>query len=325
VARIETELTRRFGLDLPVVAASMAGVADGRFAAAASRAGILGTVGFGGTASGDVVRQELETAAETGLPFGAGLMAWALGDHRDQLDAVLAAAPALVSVSFGDYAPYVDELHAAGCAVATQVGSVAQALRAVDAGVDFVISRGAEGGGHGFDLAATLPLLQAVLERVDVPVLAAGGISSARGLAAVLAAGAVGAWVGTAFVSCRESAAPDDLVTRLAEADEGSTVYGHVFDVASAVGWPADVGGRTIRNEFFDRWHGRETELTDDEQALAGFRSAPQERDFATMPVYIGQGVGMLDGDRPSVAEVVERFAGAATLLREAARLVSPG
>ena len=80
-----------------------------------------------------------------------------------------AASPALVSVSFGDYAPYVDELHAAGCAVVTQVGSVEQALRAEDAGVDFVVSRGSEGGGHGFDLAATLPLLQAVLERVDVP------------------------------------------------------------------------------------------------------------------------------------------------------------
>jgi nitronate monooxygenase len=96
------------------------------------------------------------------------------------------------------------------------------------------------------------------------------------------------------------------------------------IEIASAVGWPADVGGRTIRNEFFDRWHGRETELTVDEEAIATFRHAPQERDCATMPVYIGQGVGMLDGDRPSVAEVVERFAGAATLRREAARLVAP-
>jgi nitronate monooxygenase len=323
MAIIETELTRRFGLELPVVAASMAGVADGRFAAAASQAGILGTIGMGGTASGDALRHELEVAAAAGLPFGVGLMAWALPNHRDQLDAVLAAPPALVSVSYGDFAPYVEELHAAGCVVVTQVGSVEQALRAEDAGVDIVVSRGSEGGGHGFDLVGTLPLLQAVLERVRVPVLAAGGIGTSRGLAAVLAAGAAGAWVGTAFVSCRESAAPDDHVAQLAEADETSTAYGHVFDVASAVGWPVDIGGRTVRNAFFDRWRGHEEDLPGDDTAIAAFRRAPQDRDFTTMPLYIGQGVGLLDGSRPAIADVVAELAGAAALLRSAAGLVA--
>jgi nitronate monooxygenase len=323
MALIETELTRRFGLDIPVVAASMAGVADGRFAAAASRAGILGSIGVGGTTSGEAVRSEMAVAAAAGLPFGVGLMAWAIPSRHDQLDAVLAAPPALVSVSFGDYAPYVEELQAAGCSVVTQVGSVEQALRAEDAGVDFLVSRGSEGGGHGYDLAATLPLLQGVLDRVDVPVLAAGGIGTSRGLAAVLAAGAVGAWVGTAFVSCQESAAADDHVARLADADAGSTAYGHVFDVASAVGWPADIGGRTIRNEFFSRWRGRETELPGDEQAMAAFRRAPESRDFETMPIYIGQGVGLLDGSRPTVADVVAELSGAARLLRDAAGLVA--
>jgi len=95
--------------------------------------------------------------------------------------------------------------------------------------------------------------------------------------------------------------------------------------VASAVGWPADIGGRTIRNDFFDRWHGREHELPDDEEAIAAFRRAPETRDFATMPVYIGQGVGLLDGRRPAVADVVAELAGAARLLRAAARLVADG
>jgi nitronate monooxygenase len=325
MALIETALTQRFGLEIPVVAAPMAGVADGRFAAAASRAGILGTIGVGGTTTGDAVRHELAVAADAGLPYGVGLMAWALPARPDQLDAVLAASPSLVSVSFGDYPPYVAALQAAGCAVVTQVGSVEQALRAEDVGIDFLVSRGSEGGGHGYNLVGTLPLLQAVLERVEVPVLAAGGIGTARGLAAVLAAGAVGAWVGTAFVSCRESACPDDQVALLAAADEISTAYGHVFDVASAVGWPAEIGGRSIRNDFFDRWHGREHELPDDEEAIAAFRRAPETRDFTTMPVYIGQGVGLLDGRRPEVAGVVAELAGAAGLLRAAARLVADG
>lgn len=323
MALIETELTRRFDLELPVVAATMAGVADGAFAAAGSRAGILGCVGVGGTASGDFVRAELQVAAAAGRPFGVGLMAWALSRRPEQLEAVLASPPALVSVSFGDYAPYVAPLRAAGCTVVTQVGSVEQALRAEDAGVDLIVSRGSEGGGHGFAQVATLPLLQAVLERVTVPVLAAGGIGNARGLAAVLAAGAAGAWVGTAFVSCAESAWADDQVTELAKADETSTAYGHVFDIASGVGWPEDIGGRTVRNEFFDRWQGREAELRSDADALDAFRRAPERRDFATLPLYIGQGVGLLDGSRPTVADVVAELSGAAALLTEAARLVT--
>ena len=252
-------------------------------------------------------------------------MAWALPQRPDQLDAVLAARPALVSVSYGDYAPYLGPLRDAGIAVATQVGTVEQAMRAEDAGVDFVVSRGAEGGGHGYDLVGTLPLLQAVLERLEVPVLAAGGVGTGRGLAAVLAAGAAGAWVGSAFVTCRESTVADDQVALLGEADELSTAYGRVFDVASGLAWPADVGGRALRNEFFDAWQGRLEDLPGDADAVAAFRSAAERRDFSTLPVYIGQGVAFLDGGRPTAAEVVERLADAASLLHAAAGRVSGG
>jgi nitronate monooxygenase len=324
-ALINTALTERLGIRLPVVVAPMSGVSDGRLAVAASRAGVLGSIGVGGTASGEFVRHETSVAAESGLPYGVGLMGWALRRRPDQLDAVLAARPALVSVSYGDYAPYLGPLRDAGITVVTQVGSVEQAMRAEEAGVDFVVSRGAEGGGHGYDLVGTLPLLQAVLERLEVPVLAAGGIGTGRGLAAVLAAGAAGAWVGSAFVTCRESAASDDQVALLGEADEVATAYGRVFDVASAIGWPDDIGGRALRNEFFDAWRGREEELPGDADALAAFRSAAERRDFSTMPVYIGQGVGLLDGERPTAAEVVERLAGAASLLSAAAGRVSGG
>jgi nitronate monooxygenase len=317
-ALIETPLTERFGLRLPIVAAPMAGVADGRFALAASRAGVLGTFGVGGTASADWIREQVVVAAEAGLPYGVGLMAWAQGSRPEQLDAVLAARPALVSMSFGEPERYVGRLREAGIAVATQVGSVEQALRAEASGVDFVVARGAEGGGHGYNIVGTLPLLQAVLEQVDVPVIAGGGIGTARGLAAVLAAGAVGAWVGTAFLTCQESAFGDDVVARLAAADEASTGYGHVFDVASNVGWPDDIGGRALRNAFFEQWQGREPELARNVDAIERFHRAPERRDFETMPVYAGQGVGLLGGQRRPVADVVAEFARAADLLRAA-------
>ncbi|MBA3232405.1 MAG: nitronate monooxygenase [Propionibacteriales bacterium] len=249
-------------------------------------------------------------------------MAWALARNPAQLDAVLAVRPDLVSLSFGDYAASIEILKDADITVVTQVGSVRQAVAAVEAGVDAVIARGTEGGGHGYNLVGTLPLLQAVLDRVSVPVLAAGGIATSRGLAAVLAAGAAGAWVGTAFACCRESLWPDDQVGQAAAADETSTRYGRVFDAASAVGWPMDVGGRALRNRFFDDWVGREDQLPDDAAAVARFREAPERRDFDTMAVYIGQGVGLLDGSRPTIAEVVAELAGASDLLRRAASAV---
>ena len=136
--------------------------------------------------------EQADVAAAGGAPYGVGLMAWALERDPAQLDALLDpgpdVAPALVSVSFGRIEPYVDRLRAAGLRVAVQAGTVAEAVRAERAGADLVVARGAEGGGHGRDEVGTLPLLQGVLDRVEVPVVAGGGIGTPRGLAAVLAA-----------------------------------------------------------------------------------------------------------------------------------------
>ncbi len=106
------------------------------------------------------------------------------------------------------------------------------ARRAADAGIDVLVARGAEGGGHGEPLVGTLPLLDGVLNVTSIPVLAAGGISSSRGLAAVVAAGASGAWMGTAFAACPESLASDAARTALLQAIDTDTVTTKVFDVA---------------------------------------------------------------------------------------------
>ncbi len=117
----------------------------------------------------------------------------------------------------------------AGIPVATQVGTVDDARQAADHGIDVLVARGGEGGGHGRDEMATLPLLQEVLEAVEVPVVAAGGIANARGLAAVLAAGAVGAWVGTAFLGCVETAWSEAARQSVIEAGDGDTIYTRVL------------------------------------------------------------------------------------------------
>ena len=314
---MRTWLTDRFGMTVPVVAAPMAGVSTGRLAAAVSAAGGLGMLGLGPTSTPQRVREQCAVAREAG-PFGVGLMAWALAQDDALVDVVAGEAPALVSVSYGPYARWVAPLQSAGIVVATQVGTLAEAVAAEQAGVDVLVARGGEGGGHGRDDVGTLPLLQAVLDAVQVPVLAAGGIGTARGLAAVLAAGAAGAWVGTAFLVCTEAATSASARERLLAAADTDTAYGRVFDVGQRLAWPPEYGGRALRNAFFDRWVGREVELAADDLAAAGLRAAREHGDLDVACVYAGQGVGLLRAER-AAADVVADLAGAAALLDRAA------
>ncbi|WP_157251692.1 NAD(P)H-dependent flavin oxidoreductase [Nonomuraea typhae] len=312
---MRTWITERFGRELPLVGAPLAGVGGGRLAAAVSRAGALGMFGAGAAATPGWIAREAGVAGADGLPYGIGLMAWALAGNPEQVDAVIEARPSLVSVSFGDYAPHVGRLKAAGITVVTQAGTTREAVEAERAGVDAVVARGAEGGGHGRADVATLPLLQSVLEAVEIPVLAAGGIANARGLAAVLAAGAEGAWVGTAFLACEEAQGSAAAKRRILAAQEDDTAYGRVFDVAQRLDWPREYGGRSLRNRFFDAWDGRERELAADEGAQAELAAARENDDYDTACIYSGQAVGMVREERPAAAVVAE-FAAAGALLR---------
>lgn len=283
----------------------MAGVSGGRLAGAVSSAGGLGLIGFA-IGKPDELEAEAQLAAASGRPFGIGLLAWLLDHQPELLDTALATGPAMVSVSFGDYARYLPQVREAGVVAVTQVGSVAEARHAVDAGADVVVARGGEGGGHGRDAVATLPLLQGVLDAVDVPVLAAGGIAGARGLAAVLAAGAAGAWVGSAFTACTEAASADAIKAAVVAAAETDTIYTTVLDLGRGSHWPSEYGGRAIRNAFADTWHGREAELE-----AAGIRSDEPV-------VWVGQAAGLIRAVRPA-ADVVADLAAAEDLLVAAA------
>jgi nitronate monooxygenase len=242
-------------------------------------------------------------------------MAWVLDRDDSQLATVLELRPSLVSVSFGDFAPHVNRLADAGISVTVQVGNVDEAIRAERAGADFIVARGAEAGGHGRNEIATLPLLQAVLEAVRVPVVAAGGIATARGLAAVLAAGSAGAWVGTALLTTNEAGNSHAARERLIAAHDGETVHGRVFDVAQRIGWPAEFGGRSLRNAFYDRWHDHLDELAHDDTAAAQLAAAREMEDYDNAYLYAGQGVGLLTREQP-VADVLTELARAEQLLQ---------
>ncbi len=323
---IRTWLTELFDLTVPVIGAPMAGPGDGRLAGAVSAGGGLGMIGVDGSRSGSWIREQAAVAAgqsTTGLTnargrrvHGIGLMAWALDRDDAQLATVLELRPNLVSVSFGDFAPHVARLAQAGIPVTVQVGNVDEARRAERAGADFIVARGSEAGGHGRNEVALMPLLQAVLDVVDVPVVAAGGIGTARGLAAVLAAGAVGAWVGTALLTVSEAATSTSARAQLLAAQHGQTVYGRVFDVAQRLGWPPEYGGRSLRNPFYDQWHDRLDALAHDDAAAQQLTAAREEEDYETAYLYAGQGVGLLVKER-SAADVLTDLGRAENLLRQ--------
>lgn len=312
---LRTWLTDRFGLQIPLVAAPMGGAASASFAAAVSRSGALGMVAAGSNATAESVRKQLDAAVEIGLPYGVGTLGWVVARQPEIIEAVIEGKPVLVSISYGGLDDHFDALRAAGIPVATQVGTVDDARQAAARGVDLIVARGGEGGGHGRNEMATLPLLQEVLDAVEVPVLAAGGIATARGLAAVLAAGAVGAWVGTAFLGCVETAWSEAARQSVLAAGDGDTIYTTAFDVGLRIDWPPEFGGRALRNRFSDQWHGHETALAGDEEASQVMAQAVSDQDMDVAPVWAGQSVSLVNELR-TVADVVAEFARAEALLR---------
>jgi nitronate monooxygenase len=309
---LSTSWSRRMGLRVPIVNAPMGGVAGGRLAAAVTAAGGLGMVGMGTAGSTSSLHAELPHVHGT---FGIGLVDWVIRKEPELLDAALAARPVLVSVSFGTDLSWVRRAHEAGIAAATQVYNSGEAQRAQDAGIDLLVARGSEGGGHGDATIGTLPLLDAVLDAVSVPVLAAGGIASPRSLAAVLAAGASGAWLGTVL-----SASPEALTTvasrrALVAARETDTASTRVFDIVRGLPWSKRFPSRVLRNDFVARWSGHEDALADNSDAQGELAAAIAADDRRTAPVDAGQGVGMVTGVAP-VGQVIERLcAGAEKLL----------
>lgn len=298
---IDTWLTRTLGIEHPIVGAPMGGRAGGALTGEVSKAGGIGLLGAARYATPEWIADEVATAREIGGDtFGIGLMTWALDDDDSLLDAALEHRPRLVSLSFGDPAPYVARAHDAGALVMSQINSV-EDLRVVEAaGVDLVVAQGGEAGGHTGRIG-TLPLLQEVLESTSLPVLAAGGIATGRGLAAVLAAGAEGALIGTALLASPETVGPDYARDRVVSAGSAETVYTSIFDRARNQPWPQRWGGRALTNDFTARWHG-----TDAEGSTLADAYDPADPSIGV--VYAGEAAGLVHESVPA-GDVVRKIA----------------
>jgi nitronate monooxygenase len=285
-------------------------VAGGALAGAVSASGALGMIGVGSETPADWIAAQAAIARPHG-PFGLGLMVWAVERRPALLDAVLAERPFAVSLSFGDPAPYAERVHAAGARLVCQVQDAATARQAVAAGADALVAQGTDAGGHTGSVG-TLPLLQLVLEIGDaagVPVVAAGGIATGRGIAGVLAMGAAGAWIGTRFAATVEALGSERAKQAILQADERQTIHTHVFDVVQELPWPDEFPGRALQNAFTARWHGREDALRAQLPAVRpAFEEARRREDYAEMYLYAGQAVGLVH-EVPPAADLVYRLA----------------
>jgi NAD(P)H-dependent flavin oxidoreductase YrpB (nitropropane dioxygenase family) len=251
----------------------------------------------------------------TQRPFGVNLIqpvAPASG-FESQLEVCIEEKVPVVSLFWSDPPSAVARCHAAGIVVILQVGSAEEASRAASAGVDVIVAQGIEAGGHVRGQAGLLPLVPTVVDTVaPVPVLAAGGIVDGRGLAAALALGADGVWVGTRFVASEESEAHPDYKRRLLAASQTDAIYTETFHV----GWPPNSPHRVLKNPLTEGGSVPpgpvgSVRIGDRILEVPAFGSMTPtihtEGRIDLMANYAGQGVGLVREILPA-AEIVERM-----------------
>lgn len=219
---LRTRLTSLLGIDHPVIQGGMAWTATAELVAAVSNGGGLGIIGAGHMPT-DILREEIRRAKTlTDRPFGVNLML--LTPHIDDLvTMVLEEGVHAVTTGAGNPAKYMPGLKDKGIKVMTVVPSVALAKRMESIGADAVIGEGMEAGGHIGELT-TLVLTPQLVDAVDIPVVAAGGIADGRGVAAAFALGAEGVQIGTRFMCAEECTIHPDVKARIVKAKDRDTV-----------------------------------------------------------------------------------------------------
>lgn len=304
---LRSRLTDLLGLSLPVMNAPMSNHSGGTLAAAVSDAGGLGSFGGSNDFGPDWLREQIAyVRATTDRPFGVGFITQLIKPDPRNFEIVLEERVPVVVFSFSDPEPWLSRARHAGAVTICQVQSLELARLAADAGADMLLVQGNEAGGHtgGMNL---LPLLVAVVEAYPrIPVLAAGGITTGRALAAVLAAGAEGASLGTALLATPEAVeVPDAFKERVLLSDGQDTAFTRLYDLLGDTPWPDGIGGRVYRNRLVREWDGRDEAVLEHREELASDVAAARARqDPEVSSVYMGQGAGAVNAIRPA-AEVV--------------------
>ena len=330
---MRTAITEQLGIEHPIIQAPIGGLSVPALAGAVSNAGGLGMMAITWLGPDEIRAAITELRGLTDRPFGVNVIIDAQDPPQDErVEVVLEAGAPLVSFFWGDPAPYVERIHRAGALATLTVGSADEARRAVDAGIDLIVAQGWEAGGHVWGEVSTLALVPAVVDAVPgTPVIAAGGISDGRGLAAVLGLGAGAAWMGTRFVASAEAPAHPRYQERLLAARETDTFHGELFDV----GWP-NAAHRVLRNATIEAWLAAGSPPSGDRpgegEVLATRADGSEIVRYSSMSaragtngridelsLWSGQGVGLVHEVQPA-GEIVRRtVADAAAILAKLA------
>ena len=332
---LKTRITELFGIKRPVISAPMVKMSGGRLAAAVSSAGGLGTFGCANALKNtdpEYIREQIAyIRSQTDKPFGAGFQTGHIAPAPENFDTVLEEEVPVILFSFADPRPWLSRAKETGAKTICQVQTIDDARMAIEGGVDVLAAQGNESGGHTGVMNLLPFIVRLVEEFPEVPIIAAGGISNGRSLAAVLAAGADGAWMGTAFVATEENdERPDSHKELIVSSDGDDTVYTQVFDILfqAAYGgkpWQKGIAARVFNNRLAQEWHGQENELREHlAEVLPSYLEGRERVDTALTPNFIGESAAFISAVRPA-AEVVHTVCDEAEqqLRRRAAELTS--
>ena len=312
---MQTDITKLLGIEYPIIQGGMAWVAEHHLAAAVSEAGGLGLIG-GANAPAEVVRNEIREARKlTSKPFGVNVML--MSPHAEDIaKVVVEEGIKVVTTGAGSPEKYMKMWKEAGIVVIPVVASVALARRMERTGADAVVAEGTESGGH-IGEATTMTLVPQVVDAVNIPVIAAGGIADGRGLAASLMLGAKAVQMGTRFVVADESIVSEAYKDRIIAAkDIDSAVTGRSH------GHPV----RSLRNAMTREYSKLEAEGKSFEEleylTLGTLRKAVMEGDIVHGTVMAGQIAGLVS-KKQSAKEIIDEIISEATnLLKNAGSLV---
>lgn len=287
-------------ISYPIFQGGMAWVANHSIAAAVSNAGGLGIIAAG-HAPGDWVRQEIRACkAKTDKPFGVNVML--LSPYVEEvIEVILEEKVAVVTTGAGNPGKYMEALKGAGIKVIPVVPSVALAKRMEKCGADAVIAEGCESGGHIGELT-TMVLIPQIVDAVQIPVIAAGGIADGRGMAAAFMLGACGVQIGTRFLVAKECDIPESYKQRVIKASDIDTVV-----TGRCTGHPV----RCLRNTLTRALQKLEKEGATQEEfdklGVGALRRAAVEGDVNNGSVLAGQIAGMITKEQ-STKEIIEEL-----------------
>ncbi len=307
---LKTRLTEMLDIEHPVMLAGMGGVSYARLAAAVSEAGGMGTLGASTMSTEELPEEMAEVRRLTAKPFAVDLLTALPNQVEQGIANVISGGARAFVAGLGVPREVIDHLHANNVLVGSMCGKVRHAVSAVASGVDFVVVQGTEGGGHT-GTVATIALVPQVVDAVGakVPVVAAGGLFDGRGLAASLALGADGVWIGTRFIATPEARAVKGYKDTLLGLAEDGTVISRAYTGKTC---------RVVRTEWTNHYDKHPEELQPfPMQAVASMKAgvnhlgAPDgtEVDVAQEFMPAGQGVGAITSLVPAGQIVTDMVA----------------